>query len=208
MAQRTNILLILAAIVICMGAVFAIYCVIDRRSTDRAYGLFADIETLRGSVVTSSLLPAAESAKDGVLVPLAFPPPIVGGKKFYKSFLLRFSILFPKDLSVKEYDEGAGSLIVFEDAAGEKGFQVYVVPYDKEKISKEQFTMDVPSGVMEEPTEIVIDGTHAAMFLSKNAILGDTREVWFIKNGFLYEVTTYKALDTWLANIMKSWRFL
>ena len=38
--------------------------------------------------------------------------------------------------------------------------------------------------------------------------MGDAREVWFIKNGFLYEVTTYKELDAWLASIMQTWKFI
>lgn len=68
--------------------------------------------------------------------------------------------------------------------------------------------LDLPSGVMKEPTVIVLDGTQATMFWSTNSIMGDTREVWFIKNGFLYEVVTYKELDTWLGQIMRSWKFL
>jgi hypothetical protein len=38
--------------------------------------------------------------------------------------------------------------------------------------------------------------------------MGDARELWFIRDGYLYEVTTYKPLDTWLADIMKTWQFL
>ena len=37
---------------------------------------------------------------------------------------------------------------------------------------------------------------------------GDTREVWFIHGGYLYEVTTYKELDIWLAGIMRTWKFI
>jgi hypothetical protein len=32
--------------------------------------------------------------------------------------------------------------------------------------------------------------------------------VWFIKGGFLYEITTYKEFDAWLAQIMQSWQFI
>lgn len=46
------------------------------------------------------------------------------------------------------------------------------------------------------------------MFFSKNIALGDTREVWFIKNGYLYEVTTLKSLDAWLTQILQTWKFL
>jgi hypothetical protein len=34
------------------------------------------------------------------------------------------------------------------------------------------------------------------MFFGSNSAMGDTREIWFIHGGFLYEVTTYKELDT------------
>ena len=36
----------------------------------------------------------------------------------------------------------------------------------------------------------------------------DWREVWFIHGGYLYEVTTYKELDTWLGSIMQTWKFI
>jgi hypothetical protein len=46
------------------------------------------------------------------------------------------------------------------------------------------------------------------MFYGNNAIKRDTREVWFIHGGLLYEVTTYKQLDSWLAQIMQTWQFI
>ena len=42
----------------------------------------------------------------------------------------------------------------------------------------------------------------------KKTSAGDWREVWFIRRGFLYEVTTYKELNSWLANIMRTWKFI
>ena len=40
--------------------------------------------------------------------------------------------------------------------------------------------------------------------------MGNTREVWFILGGLLYEVTTYKQLDTEgnKIGIMQTWRFV
>jgi hypothetical protein len=32
--------------------------------------------------------------------------------------------------------------------------------------------------------------------------------MWFIHNGFLYELTTYKAFDAWLTQAIQSWRFI
>ena len=45
------------------------------------------------------------------------------------------------------------------------------------------------------------------MFYGSNSVMGDTREIWFINAGLLYEVTTYKQLDTWLVPILQTWQF-
>ena len=42
----------------------------------------------------------------------------------------------------------------------------------------------------------------------KKTSAGDWREVWFIHGGYLYEVTTYKELDTWLGSIMQTRKFI
>ena len=85
---------------------------------------------------------------------------------------------------------------------------MYVTPYNKTQIDTEQFKLDEPSGVYLQPTDVIIDGAPATMFFSTNTDMGNTREVWFVKNGFLYEVTSYKELDAWLAGIMRTWKFI
>jgi hypothetical protein len=46
------------------------------------------------------------------------------------------------------------------------------------------------------------------LFIFPGFIFATTGEVWFIHNHFLFEVTMYKELDSWLSDIMKSWRFI
>jgi len=127
----------------------------------------------------------------------------------YKNITRGFTLNYPESLSFKEYDEGGGTYtIVFEDEAGEKGFQIFFTPYSEDTITESRILKDVPSGEFSEPTEVVLgDGTHALVFFS-NGSFGELREVWFVKDGFLYEVTTYKDLDTWLDEIMKTWKFI
>jgi len=127
----------------------------------------------------------------------------------YENSAFRFGLLYPKTLSVREYKERDGALsVIFEDPADGKGLQIYVTPYSDTQITKERFQLDVSSGVMKEPTDIMVGGVRGTMFLSTHSLMGETREVWFINNGFLYEVVTYKALDAWLASIMQTWKFL
>jgi hypothetical protein len=85
---------------------------------------------------------------------------------------------------------------------------VYVTPYAKAQIDDARFKLDQPSGRFLDPQDVVVDGARATLFTGYNTIMGDTREVWFIKDGFLYEVMTYKPLDAWLGQMMQGWKFI
>lgn len=131
------------------------------------------------------------------------------GMREYANSTFHFSLLYPNDLQATEYKEQGGALTVtFEDPATSEGFEIYVTPFSATQITESRFKLDEPSGTFLQPTNVVIDGTQATMFFGYNSIMGDTREVWFIHGGFLYEVATYKALDSWLAQIMESWKFI
>ena len=131
------------------------------------------------------------------------------GKRNYSNGTFHFSILYPDTLSAKEYKEQGGALTVsFQDANPNEGFEVYIAPYTDKQITAQRFKMDEPSGAFVQPTDVLVDGTPGTMFFGHNAMMGDTREVWFIHRGFLYEVATYKELDTWLAGIMQTRKFI
>jgi len=134
---------------------------------------------------------------------------VTEGWRSYENKAYNFALLYPQELSVREYKEQGGAMsATFENPATREGFQIYVTPYGAMEVTKERFRLDAPSGVMEEPTDVLIDGVPGTIFWSKNSIMGDTREVWFINGGFLYEVVTYKQLDEWLGTIMQTWQFL
>jgi hypothetical protein len=97
--------------------------------------------------------------------------------------------------------------VALQDPANNDGFEVYVTPYSGTQVTEQEFKLDEPSGVDNQPTHVAVDGVPATMFYGSNSVMGDTREIWFIHGGFLYEVTTYKELDSWLAPIMQTWRF-
>lgn len=137
-----------------------------------------------------------------------------GGGASMKRFThekLGFSLTYPATHQVKRFEEGGGAeTIVFQKPSEKHGFQIFITPYDKETITRTRLEKDVPSGVIKERTQVMIgenSDIRAAAFLSKNDIIGKTREVWFIKNDHLFEVTTYRRLDSWLARIMDTLRF-
>jgi hypothetical protein len=145
--------------------------------------------------------------------PLATSTPqtteIKQGTREYKNTAFRFSVDYPDTLSATEYQEQGNALTAtFVNSDDTESFEIYVTPYSQSQITSTEFQLDEPSATFNNPTNVVIDGTQATMFYGSNPIMGDTREVWFIKNGFLYEVATYKSLDQWLGTIMQSWQFI
>lgn len=157
------------------------------------------------STFPASAGPVAAISSVGATSSLASPS---ASMTEYRNLQYGFSLFYPNDLAVSSFGEGNGaSTIVFQNTTEVRGFQIFVVPYTEAQISEERFRKDVPSGVREHPVNILVGGVPAVMFFSKNAILGDTVEVWVIKNGYLFEITAPKPLAVWLANIMQSWVF-
>ena len=146
----------------------------------------------------------------GAAVALSADPVFTAeGMRAYSNTAFHFGLLFPDNLKASEYKEQGGSLTAsFQDPDTRQGFQVYVTPYSGKQIDAAQFKLDEPSGAVQSPIEIQVDDASGIMFFGENAIMGDTREVWFIHGGYLYEVTTYKELDTWLGGIMRTWKFI
>ena len=130
-------------------------------------------------------------------------------KREYKNDAYHFKLAFPDTLHVVEYKEANDAITVtFESADKSQAFDVYVTPYGKAQIDQARFKLDEPSGRFLDPQDVLISGTRATLFTGYNPIMGDTREAWFIKGGFLYEVATYKGLDSWLGQVMQGWTFI
>lgn len=112
---------------------------------------------------------------------------LADGSMRYQNAYYRFSLNYPSDLSINEYaEDGGGRTITFENASSTKGFQIYILPYNEKQISPERFKLDEPSGIRKQPIDVIIDGIRATAFFGENAVMGETREVWFIiRNHYL-----------------------
>jgi hypothetical protein len=127
----------------------------------------------------------------------------------YTNDMYGFSIEYPESLQAIDHAERAGAhSVTFESDTDEKGFQIFITPYNGNQITASRINLDTRGTAQGEPQEVVLDdGTRALIFFSESPVLGTLREVWFIHDGYLYEVTTYAEFDVWLTGIMKTWRF-
>jgi hypothetical protein len=133
-----------------------------------------------------------------------------GQVEYYNPYYY-FSLLYPAALKVGERNENGGAITVtFEDIEPKtvSGFQLFIVPFAGNQITEARFKQDIPSGVRKSIKNIKIAGATGASFYSTDKILGDTAEVWFISQGYLYEATSFKELAPALNDILQTWTFL
>ena len=130
------------------------------------------------------------------------------GWQEYQNTAYNFSLFYPQELVTKEYlEENNAATITFQNAEKGIGFQIFIVPYSEQQISEDRFKKDIPSGVRTNLSDIMVDGATGVAFYSRDYFLGDTREAWFIRSGFLYEVTTLRSFESTLLDILQSWKF-
>jgi hypothetical protein len=127
----------------------------------------------------------------------------------FRSAQYHFSVFTSDQKQVNTYDEGGGAAtFTFENFDTVHGFQIFVVPYSGTQITDARFAKDEPSGVRTGLTNVTVDGAPGAAFYSYDQNLGDTYEVWFIHGGYLYELTTLKALAPNMQERLATWKFI
>ena len=148
--------------------------------------------------------------------------------------IYNFSVEYPDTFITEAFQEvEGGETIVFQtpeadpstdstsslqasSGQGKNGFQIFIIPFgEDEVITRERILEDIPFVTIDEPQEVVIGDPSASsgqeiralLFWSEDPSVGRTRAVWFVHDGNLYEITTYAHLDSWLANVLSSWKF-
>lgn len=95
--------------------------------------------------------------------------------------------------------------MLFVDKSTEpaREMQLYIIPYRGTQISSAQIAKDTRGQAVGTPAEVVLgSGIRGLVFETDDTVFGRLREVWFILNGHLIEVTTNMENDQWLAEVM------
>lgn len=130
----------------------------------------------------------------------------------YRNAELGFSVGLPEGFHSQELpvDENAGRTILLQNDAGE-GIQIYAVPYSENlsSLTAADIRAALPDlRVTEEQiVEIGENNTGVAFKSDNDAFNGDSREVWFVFRGTLYQISTYARLDGLLQAMFATWKF-
>ena len=124
---------------------------------------------------------------------------------------LPFSFSYPAQFTINSFTEENGAEVVIAERSGKNGvFQIYIAPFDEEgALTKERISRDVSDMAIDDPQTALIgsEKTPALLFWGNDSTIGKTREVWFAREGYLYQVSAAAALDNVLTQVMATWRF-
>jgi len=133
-----------------------------------------------------------------------------GENNIYTDSQYKFSFEYPKNFTATKFQEGEeGDTILVQEKESKKSFQIFISPFDEPgPLTKERVKQDLPDLIINNPEQRVLkNGAVALVFFSEEESLGETREIWFVHNGYLYQISTYKELDSLVAKIISTWRF-
>lgn len=113
--------------------------------------------------------------------------PVGDGRRSYENSAYRFALLYPDDLIVNEYEETDSAMsATFRNETTGQAFHVYVTPHEQAETTPECIALDLPSGVMDKVSDILVDGVHGTAFFSTNPAMGQAREIWLINDFSAY----------------------
>lgn len=128
---------------------------------------------------------------------------------FHKKY--NFTFEYPSTFKTSNFIEGDGEQIQFQSDKGD-WFQIYVTSWDEGNIiTPERIKKDLPNIIIKEPQQVILGpkqkegiGPRALIFFSKDGSIGDTREIWFVHNGSLYQISTHKSFDIEIGKILST----
>jgi len=121
----------------------------------------------------------------------------------------RFFFGLSEGMTVSEVPDPGGLLVVVQDGNNE-GVQIFSTSFDEPEsvFTEERVRRDIPDLKMDSLRKVDVDGISALAFYSDNpAFNNDSYEVWFVKGGDLYQVSSARVQKEMVDTLISSWKF-
>jgi len=116
----------------------------------------------------------------------------------YQDQQFNFSLQYPTGMTVSEDPgDGGSETIFFMDATSGKQFEIEAIPYAKVNLA----------GNAPAPDTSATASDQGSTLADVNVFVADTVQVWFTKNGVMYEVIASTDDEPWLLSLLQTWRF-
>ena len=120
-----------------------------------------------------------------------------------------FSFRYPDDFSVSSFEDTDKSVVLVQKSEDQAGLQIYISDFsdDKEGLTPQRIQRDIPSIVMVNVQPVFFGGKETGLIFVSTRDNEKVREMWFVYEGWLYQITTPLSFDEALEKIMNTWQF-
>jgi hypothetical protein len=122
-----------------------------------------------------------------------------------------FTFKYPKDFTTSEIPNDTGTAILVENIPQHIGAQIVISKFDgpDQDLTKADIAAQIPDLKITGEQEVLIGANRKGLaFMSDSpAFGGQSREVWFVYKGNLYQISTYAELDQFLKGLFGTWQF-
>lgn len=139
---------------------------------------------------------------------------VPSGKEEYVHPSPVFSILHPSAFSSTWFEEGGSDVVLLQKKGrsdeGGVTIQITVSSYDEptSSFTLERIKKDVGDIDIRKPQEVTAGKTGKGVtFLSSDILDSESREVWFVRDGWLYQISAPTQLEDTVYNVLSSIRF-
>ena len=132
------------------------------------------------------------------------------GPTVYTHPVLGFTITAPEDFTVGNFSDGEeGDVTLVQDAAKKYGMQIYVRPFaDDAQLTAARIKREIPDMKMENVMTVPVgEGSEGVAFSTVSDSGQQTREVWFVREKNLYQISANAQYDNITGSIMESWKW-
>jgi len=120
-----------------------------------------------------------------------------------------FSFQHASTTHIAESSTEKGDLVMVNAAQGI--FQIYITAYDEDPptLSVERIIKDIPELQIKDSKLITVTtGLEGLSFISENESGKETREIWFVNRGFLYQISALIESELFLEETIKTWKVI
>jgi|GEM_PF-5387503 len=121
-----------------------------------------------------------------------------------------FSFFYPKSFTLTSVRNGDHDMTIVKHPSFPMGFAIRVKPWaDASALTLERMRAEAPGLTIGDVRETFTDqGIPAIRFSSEEKGKGETREAWFVREGYLYRITMYHPdqewLDAWIREVLNT----
>lgn len=119
-----------------------------------------------------------------------------------------FSINLPPGVDISDFPDSSGYMYLISQASQGSFAQIYITEFDETaELTLQRILKDIRDKQILNGKVLLLDGKKVMSFDSEADGFGKTWEVWFVNNGYLFQIMTKAENRDKLENILTTWKF-